>query len=281
MKHNVVKKLGVGSAGDAFLLEDGKAIIVGKREDSFGTYQAMFDKMCVLDGKITAVKYPKFYELIAPCDDYPFGAVIEEYIDGAELRDKVSNLSESQKREIGKTLAKFITEVHDIDAEGNKEEEIEINLAKFDRSLGILKEYLTDDVYAELVNIKTPYEKLMLSKNFCATHGDLNAGNIMIGEDGKVSGIIDFGNMEYYIPEIEFVHMYFFDKTIYNAMVQNYPKPIKDTEIVLLELVVNIRHFKNIKNFEDRRTKCLKNIQKLLNEYLNMQSIEKNSIKEQ
>ena len=32
---NIVKKLGSGSGGDAFLLNDGKAIIVGKREDSF------------------------------------------------------------------------------------------------------------------------------------------------------------------------------------------------------------------------------------------------------
>jgi aminoglycoside phosphotransferase (APT) family kinase protein len=211
MKHNVVKKLGVGSAGDAFLLEGGKAIIVGKREDSFGTYQAMFKKMQVLDDKITAVKYPKFYELISPCDDYPFGAVIEEYISGAELRDEVANLSESQKREIGRVLARFITEVHNIDSEDNKEEEIEINLAKFDRSLGILKDYLPEETINDLASIKSNYASLMQNKEFCATHGDLNAGNIMIGEDGKVSGIIDLGNMEYYIPEIEFVHMYFFD----------------------------------------------------------------------
>ena len=45
MEFKLVKKLGVGSAGDTFLLEDGKAIVVGKREDSFGTYKALFEKM--------------------------------------------------------------------------------------------------------------------------------------------------------------------------------------------------------------------------------------------
>jgi hypothetical protein len=89
-------------------------------------------------------------------------------------------------------------------------------------------------------------------------------------DNGKVSGIIDFGNMEYYIPEIEFVHMYFFDRVIYDAMVENYPRPIDEKEVVFLELVVNIRHFKNIKNFEDRKTNCLNNINMLLDKYLSM-----------
>lgn len=277
MKYEVVKKLGVGSAGDAYLLDNGKAIIVGKREDSFQTYQAMFDKMQVLEGKITAVNYPKIYELISPCSDYPFGAVVEEYISGNELRGEASKLNEAKKREIGKTLAKFITEVHNINSEGNKEEEIKINLAKFDRSIGILTDYLPEGILNKLRDVKDDYKNLLEDKEFCVTHGDLNAGNIMIGKDGTISGVIDFGNMEYYIPEIEFVHMYFFDKTIYNSMVEHYSKPIKDKEIVLLELVVNVRHFKNIKNFEDRKTKCLNNIQKLLNEYQSMENtVEKN-----
>lgn len=277
MDYDIMKKLGVGSAGDAYLLENGKAIIVGKREDSFQTYQAMFDKMKVLEDKISAVNYPKIYELISPCSDYPFGAVVEEYISGNELRDEVSKLNENKKREIGKVLAMFVTQVHDIKSKGNKQEEIGINLAKFDRSIGILSDYLPNETLDKLRNIKDDYKNLLEDKEFCVTHGDLNAGNIMIGKDGTISGVIDFGNMEYYIPEIEFVHMYFFDKTIYNSMVEHYSKPIKDKEIVLLELVVNVRHFKNIKNFEDRKTKCLNNIQKLLNEYLSMENtVEKN-----
>lgn len=269
MKYSTVKKLGVGSVGDAYLLDNGKAIIVGKREDSFGTYKALFDKMKILDGKITTINYPKVYELIEPCEDYAYGAVVEEYISGIELRDAITTLNDSQKVEIGKALANFIAEFHRIDAAGDKEEEININLSKYDRSLGILQEYLNPTVYSQLVDIKSDYEKLLRGKDFCSTHGDLNAGNIMI-DNGKVSGIIDFGNMEYYIPEIEFVHMCFFDRVIYDAMVENYPREIDEKEVVFLELVVNIRHFKNIRNFEDRKTNCLNNINMLLNKYLSM-----------
>ncbi|MBR1988480.1 MAG: aminoglycoside phosphotransferase family protein [Clostridia bacterium] len=270
MEYNVVKKLGVGSAGDAYLLDDGRAIIVGKREDSFSTYKVLFEKMEKLKGKVSAVNYPKIYELISPCEDYPFGAVVEEYISGVELRKINSELTDAQKRTIGKILANFVEEIHNIKANGNKYEEVDINLSKLDRSLGILQEYISPEMHDKLIEIKPLYKQFIESKEFCYTHGDLNSGNIMINQDGTLSGVIDFGNMEYYIPEIEFVHMYFFDRVIYDSMVENYPKKIEEKDIVLLELIVNIRHFKNIRNFEERRQNCLNNIGNLLNKYLSM-----------
>ncbi len=268
MNSKILNKLGSGSAGDAYLLENGKAMIVGKREDSFATYQALFEKMKVVDGKIDTIKYPQIYELVFPSEDFPYGAMVEECISGEELRSKVASLTEKQKQDIGATLANFLKQLHAIKTNGNKAEEIKINLSKYERSLGIIKDYLSPNCYQKLVDIKPDYEKMLEKKDFCITHGDLNAGNIMIGENGKVSGIIDFGNMEYYIPEIEFGHMCFFDRDIYQSMVDNYDKHIDETEIVLLELIVNVRHFKNIVKFDDKRTNCLNNIQALLELYI-------------
>ena len=118
--------------------------------------------------------------------------MVEEFVGGKELRKANINLSNSQKKEVGKVLANFVSQVHSIDVDGNKDEEININLAKYDRSLSFLKEYLSAEDYEKLVMLKEHYRQLMESKTFCATHGDLNEGNIMIGEDGKVSGMIDF-----------------------------------------------------------------------------------------
>ena len=98
MEFKFKKKLGVGSAGDAYLLEDGRAIVVGKRDDSFGTYQALFEKMKKTDGKITAVNYPKIYQLVEPCTEFPFGAMVEECISGTELRKKVGDFSDADKK---------------------------------------------------------------------------------------------------------------------------------------------------------------------------------------
>lgn len=267
MGYKIKKELGSGAVSNAFLLEDGRVIIIGNRGDSFNNYKALCNKMSALK-EITSVKYPKIHELIFPCEEYPYGAMIEDYVCGEELVKVNKRLTKIQKYEIGKALAKFITELHNNKVAGNKEEEININLWKFDRSFKILEDYLDKNLSSKLMQIKQEYKKLMESKDFCVTHGDLNAGNIMVDENGVLSGVIDFGNTEYYLPEIEFVHMYFFDKTIYNAMVENYCKSINDKEIVLLELVVNIRHFKNILNVEDKRIASLNNIKKLLELYL-------------
>ena len=269
MKYEILKKLGSGSAGDAYLLADQKVIIIGKREDSFSTYQSLYETSKILEGKITAIKYPQIHELVFPCEEYPFGALIEECILGIELRQKVADLNGYQKRELGKNLALFLNQLHKIETTGDKNEEIKINLSKYDRSIGLLKDFLSEEIIEKLVSIKDDYYQLIRSKDFCITHGDLNAGNIIVDEDNKLAGVIDFGNMEYYIPEVEFVHMYFFDREIYDSMVQFYDKEINEKEMVLLELVINIRHFKNIMKFGEKRINCLNNIEKLLNEYLN------------
>ncbi len=267
MDYNLLKKLGSGSAGDGYLLPDSKVMIVGKREDSFATYKSMCEKLKKIDGKITTIKYPQIYELISPCAKYPFGAIVEEGIFGKELKQKISGLNTDEKIEIGKHLGLFLKELHSIPTDYDKGEEIAINLNKYDKSIGILKDYLPENIINLLANVKNDYHKLITSRDFCITHGDLNAGNIMINADNTLSGIIDFGNMEYYIPDVEFVHMYFFDKEIFSSMRLHYGKHIDERDMTLLELVINIRHFKNIVKFEDKRKHCLDNIKDLLNKY--------------
>lgn len=268
MKYKVLKSLGSGSASDAFLLEQGNVLIVGKRADCFENYQALMKKSNLLDGKISAIRYPKIHEVIPPCDEFPFGAMVEDYVAGEELRKKGDLLSVEEKKEVGKRLALFLNQLHKISFDGDKNAEININLSKFDRSVNLLKDYLPEETIVKLGMVKEDYLKFMQSKNFCVTHGDLNAGNIMIEENNKLSGIIDFGNMEYYVPEVEFSHVFFFDKTIYNSMIENYSNKIDEKDIELLELVINIRHFKNVVNFEEKRKDCLANIKEYLSNYL-------------
>lgn len=266
-----LKKVGSGSASDVYLLKDNLVLIIGKREDCFSNYQSLVEKAKLIDGKILSINYPKIHELISPSKDFPFGAMIEDFVEGKELREVVSLLSDKQKIEIGKNISNFLKELHVINFVGSKDEEIEINSRKFDRSMSLLKSFIDEKTYKQLLVVKEEYVKFMENKEFCLTHGDLNAGNILISNDNKLSGLIDFGNMEYYVPEIEFSHMYFFDKIIYSSMVEEYGKEIKEKDILLLELVTSVRHFKNIINFEEKRENCLKNIKKFINEYFNFQ----------
>lgn len=267
MKIDGLKKLGSGSASDVFLIDENTVIVVGKREDCFANYQSLFEKSKQIEGKITTIKYPKIHEVIASCENFPFGAMIEEYVSGVELREFDKFLSLAQKQELGKNLALFLNQLHSIKAVGDKEQEIKINLQKFDKSKNLLAEYLPQEYIDRMEKIRVDYQNFMHAKNFCLTHGDLNAGNILMLQNGELSGIIDFGNMEFYVPQVEFAHMYFFDKAIYDAMVKNYVGQIKDADVILVELVMRIRHFKNIVDFEEKRKNCIENIKNLLNSY--------------
>ncbi len=267
MKIKELKFLGSGSGSDVYMLDDNKVVVVGKRGDCFSNYQQLMKKSNDIEGKITTVKYPRIHKVVVPCQDFPFGAMVEDYISGKELREKCSQLKTSEKMQIGKEIGLFLNQLHSTSICGDKNEEIDINLKKFDKSVMLLNDYLPKENLDKLQAVKKEYHKLMSSKDFCITHGDLNAGNIMISDDNKLSGIIDFGNMEYYIPEVEFIHMYFFDKVIFEAMINNYNQAIREQDMILLELVTNIRHFKNIVNFEEKRNSCLKNIKSLTIQY--------------
>ena len=261
---NNLKFLGSGSASDVYLLSNDKVLVVGRREDCFLNYQNLFEKSKLIDGKITTICYPKIYEVIKPCNKFLYGAMIEQYVEGIELRKIQKNLTIENKLNIGKTIANFLNELHCIECIGNKQEEIKINVEKFNKSVILLSNYLDKHTLNKIDLIKDKYISLMNNSDFCLTHGDLNAGNILVDNSGNLSGIIDFGNMEYYVPEVEFAHIYFFDKIIYESMKQSYFKSIDDKSVMLLELVMNIRHFKNIKNDINKRENCLNNIKHLL-----------------
>lgn len=259
-------KLGSGSLSDVYLLASGDVLVVGKREDCYGNYCNLFKKSKFIDGKVSKIKYPQVHCVIEPCDKFKFGAMVESYVAGTELRKCISKLEIDDKVQIGKDLATFLNELHKIDTDGNKQEEININTAKFDKSVNMLSAYLPAEELNKLDKVKQDYLHFMQKKSFCVTHGDLNAGNILIN-DTVLSGIIDFGNMEYYVPEVEFAHMYFFDKTIYSSMKSGYDGTINNKDVELIELVMRVRHFKNIVSFEDKRQECLKNITELLDCY--------------
>ena len=104
---DIVKKLGSGSGGDAFLLNDGKAIIVGKREESHRMrkdfanteipYVILYDKMLALKEQIDVEeKLTKKYAIL-------------EYINKETLTELLSkDLEQSDRDKVIKTITKYI-----------------------------------------------------------------------------------------------------------------------------------------------------------------------------
>ena len=265
----IEKKLGSGAMSEAYLLKNGRVLIVGKREDAFSSYTSLAEKMKCIDGNVSSLKISGEIEVISPNETYPYGAIIEDYVKGVTLKKKINQLSEEEKVNIGKSLAKFIYEMRNIPYPGDKQEEIGININKYEKSLRLIKDYVDDATFQMLEKTKQDYYNLMQKSNFHPTHGDLQEENIIINENNEVEGIIDFGNMEYYLTEVEFAPMFDYDSTIFNSMLENYnlqistrqnkkskiQQEIKVENIQLIKLVRQVRFFKHIVNLGDKKIK--------------------------
>jgi len=213
------KELNSGLMSTAYLLDDTYIQLVGKRSDAFDTYKDMKDNADLLDGKITCVDYPHNMTLIEPNNEYPFGSLIYPLVKGNAL--KVDNLTNMQLENIAKKIIEFNKEMHSANINWGREWAINHEIEKVNRNIEILKSYLTSDEISTLKDYSICFSNYLNSKkDFCITHGDLWADNLIVNDNNELTGIIDFGNMAYFLPEVDYASLWdicdgFLDKMIY------------------------------------------------------------------
>lgn len=262
------KKIGEGAVSIAYLCDKNRILLKGKRKDSFESYQKLKNNLDLLNGKIKSIKIPSNAKIIEPCEKYSLGAISYLYVEGEELKNKIHDCSKEQKSEIGKRLAEFISEMQNINTSLNKDNEIEINNGKLKKAIELIKPYLNKEEIIKMEKVSMNYNNFMISSNFYITHGDLQEENLILDDNNNLVGIIDFGNMEYYVQEIEFDSMMNYDLDIFEAMLNNYKGQIEINNIKLIGLVRRVRFFKHILNNDNFDTlKEVEEIKTLLNNY--------------
>ena len=84
----------------------------------------------------------------------------------------------------------------------------------------MLKDHVTEKEVNALKQYEIIFSEYLKSKNkFCVTHGDLWTDNLIVDENDNLTGIIDFGNMAYFLPEVDYASLWdikegFLDKMI-------------------------------------------------------------------
>lgn len=243
-----IEKIGEGAVSKAYVVNNEWTLLVGKREDSFKIYKKLKTNLDLLEGKIKSVQIPSKAKIIKPCKKYPLGAISFLYIEGDELKKKIHICTEKQKRDIGKKIAGFILEMQNINIVLDKSKEIEINNNKLKNSMKLIKPYLSNEENIKMERVSIDYNNFMMNSNFCMTHGDLQEENLIVDKYNNLLGIIDFGNMEYYVPEIEFNSMMNYDLNIFEAMLESFKGKIEINNVRLIGIVRRVRFFKHMIN---------------------------------
>jgi len=201
------KELGSGLASTAYLLDDNYIQLVGKSEKTFETYKEIKSNADLLTGKITCVDYPQNMLLIEPNSDYPNGSLIYPIVKGNSL--DAENATQEELDAIAKKLVEFNEQLHKLNIHWDREKSIKHELEKVDRNIEILKNYMTNNEISLLKKYEENFsECLNNKKSFCITHGDLWADNLIVDRENNLTGIIDFGNMAYLLPEVDYASLW-------------------------------------------------------------------------
>jgi len=207
MEFKEKKELSSGLSSTAYVLDNKYIQLEGKSKESFKTYEEMKSNSDLLEGKLSSVSFPHNMTLIEPCNKYPLGSLIYPMIQGSNLNPKT--LTKEQKENIAKKIIAFNNELHSLNIHWDRESSIKHEISKINRNIEILKTYIDKDKIKILKKYSILFKRYLESKKqFCITHGDLYADNLIVDGDNNLTGIIDFGNMAYFLPEVDYASMW-------------------------------------------------------------------------
>lgn len=163
---------------------------------------------------------------------------------GEGLDVVISKLSDSQKKNLGEKLGKFLKQLHHLNIEDaslmSQEKECAEYAYKLDLGLTDLTKYFNE---AEIRKIKklileeypAKIKELGFTKGLC--HADLGYWNMIYGPDDTV-GIIDFGDVGYYDTSIDFAGMN--DEVLLESALNAYGEEISREKIDLRLKIIPI-----------------------------------------
>lgn len=157
--------------------------------------------------------------LISPCDTHPFGGLLYKMVKGKPLVPLT--LTKEKMINLAKSLVEFNKQIHSINEHWNRDSSIRHEIEKIKNNIEILKNYLKIEEINTLNGYLVEFSSYISSKqNFCITHGDLWADNLIVDENNNLVGIIDFGNMSYFLPEVDYASLWDMTDTIVDEMLK-------------------------------------------------------------
>jgi len=190
-----IEFMGEGYDSKSFLINDEYLFKFAKHDDAKNSYKR----------EKTILNYLRknFKSSIAiPQIDYfdEVGIMGYKMIKGRPLtKEMYESISDDEKNILHSDLASFLKSLHSLEV--SSLDEFKYNLYDaYQKDLDLLK----DNVFSKITEEEQRYietyildilgDDKLFKRNLCLCHNDLSINHILIGEDNKVSGIIDFGD---------------------------------------------------------------------------------------
>lgn len=264
MNFKTKKELSSGLNSKAYLLDDEYIQLVGKSEDAYNSYKDVKEYSEQLLGKINCIDFPHNMILIEPNNEYPFGCLIYKMVKGKPLNPDTLTIQQQEK--LAKKIVDFNAEMHNLEIHWDRDWAINHELEKIDKNIQLLNKYLTEKEMTKLNAYKQVFSNYLNSKKqFCITHGDLWADNLIVNENNELTGIIDFGNMSYYLPEVDYASMWDMLDGFIDKLLKNTKEDVTKESIFLFVMHRELCSFEYIIDAEPKDVPCqLEKIRKAL-----------------
>lgn len=207
---NSIAEIGEGYDSKAFLVNDEyvfKIKFSANMKKGYEKEKAIYD---FLNQKLdTNIKIPSIeYSIIS--DDISILGYKE--IKGTFLTPEIYSIMSKEEQDLLKQdIAKFLRQMHDLDCS-------EISSYTMDNKQNVLEEYqlLRNKIYDSLTDIEKQYIELFMQRlnsttifdeRKCLCHNDFSCNHMLLDENNKLCGVIDFGDSGIIDEYCDFVYL--------------------------------------------------------------------------
>lgn len=209
-----VEKISTGWTNYVFFAKAGKKKYIFRfpRNDFFAETLIKEESFCKLIKNKISYKIPDiklFYD-----KERPF--TMHKYINGKTLTECCNSLTEKQKKQLGKDIARFIYEIQKIKVDNLK--------------LPLLSDFLEglSKVGDENYDLSNHDVLKKLEKNAILSHADFNPGNIVLNKKNRMFAVLDFAFVSYTSDIVDISRMIGrLPEDFHNCLIEEYNKYLK------------------------------------------------------
>ena len=245
MEIKTKKFINDGFNSRAYIINGDYILLEGVNQNSYNNYIKYVESIKNLDN-IKSVQIPAIVELISPNEEFQNGALIYKMIKGHTFRK--SDIDSVDLDSIPQTIANFMNELYTIKIPFDKKLYVNNEISITERSVALLKNYLSDEEYKKVLSWFNEYKNYLLTfDDYHYIHGDLWYENYILDDENHLIGIVDFEGACMGDPAYDIAALYYLGDD-FVAKVLKYYKYTNNDLIKRVSMLIKARE---IADFED------------------------------